>query len=97
MRATLRAIREQLNKRMHESVEVQGRWLQSVVRGYFVYHVVPTNGLAISAFRQRVIRLWRHALSRRSQNAYTTWRTMAAISKAWLLVDDNYYGPCCLG
>jgi len=35
MRMTLHAIREQLRKRMHESVEEQGRWLQAVVRGYF--------------------------------------------------------------
>lgn len=84
MRTTLRAIKEQLRKRMHEPVEEQGRWLQSVVRGYFAYHAVPTNGPTLCNFRNRVTRLWRHVLSRRSQNAYTPWRTMAAIVKTWL-------------
>ena len=84
MRATLHAIREQLRKRMHDSVEKQGRWLQSVLRGYFAYHAVPTNVAAMAVFRYRVMRLWRHALSRRSQNAYTPWRTMDAITTTWL-------------
>jgi group II intron reverse transcriptase/maturase len=84
MRITLQAIGEQLRKRMHQSVEEQGRWLQSVVRGYFAYHAVPTNFPALCTFRYRITRLWRHVLSRRSQNAYTTWRTMSAIVKTWL-------------
>ncbi|MDQ2866038.1 MAG: group II intron reverse transcriptase/maturase [Candidatus Eremiobacteraeota bacterium] len=84
MRITLHAIREQLRKRMHETTEDQGRWLQSVVRGYFAYHAVPTNGPALCNFRHRVTLLWRHALSRRSQNAYTPWRTMASLVNTWL-------------
>jgi RNA-directed DNA polymerase len=84
MRTTLHEIREQLRKRMHESVEEQGRWLQAVVRGYFAYHAVPTNAPALCNFRYRVTLLWRHTLSRRSQNAYTPWRTMAAIVNTWL-------------
>ena len=84
MRITLQAIGEQLRKRMHQSVEEQGRWLQSVVRGYFAYHAVPTNGPALCNFRERITRLWRHALSRRSQNAYIPWRKMSAIAKTWL-------------
>lgn len=73
MRATLHAIREQLRKRMHDSVEEQGRWLRSVIRGYLAYHAVPTNGPTISSFRQRVVRLWRHALSRRSRVLQAAW------------------------
>jgi RNA-directed DNA polymerase len=84
MRVTLHAIKDQLRKRMHDSVAEQGRWLQSVVRGYFAYHAVPTNAPALCNFRHRVTRLWRHALSRRSQKGYTTWRTMAAIVRTWL-------------
>lgn len=84
MRTTLHAVREQLRKRMHQPVEEQGRWLQSVVRGYFAYHAVPTNGPALLTFLHRVTRLWRHVLSRRSQNAYTNWRTMTAIVNTWL-------------
>lgn len=84
MRVTLHAIKEQLRRRMHESVEAHGQWLRRVVRGYFAYHSVPTNAPTMAVFRHRVIRLWRHALSRRSQNAYIPWRTMEAIAKCWL-------------
>jgi group II intron reverse transcriptase/maturase len=84
MRTTLHAIRDQLRKRMHQSVEEQGRWLQSVVRGYLAYHAVPTNSPAICNFRYRVARLWHRALSRRSQNGYTPWRKMSGIANRWL-------------
>lgn len=84
MQQTLRSIKENLRRRMHEPIAEQGRWLQSVVRGYFAYHAIPTNGHAISAFRHDIMRLWRHALSRRSQVGYVTWRKMAIIARIWL-------------
>jgi RNA-directed DNA polymerase len=34
----------------------QGRWLRSVVQGYFAYHAVPTNSRAMGAFRYHVAR-----------------------------------------
>ena len=43
MRARLRAIKEELQRRMHEPIPLQGKWLRQVVRGYFTYHAVPTN------------------------------------------------------
>ena len=46
MRATLRAVKEALRRRMHQPIPVQGRWLKQVVTGYFAYHGVPTNGRA---------------------------------------------------
>jgi len=38
MRARLRAIKEELRRRMHEPIPIQGKWLGQVVRGYFAYH-----------------------------------------------------------
>lgn len=35
MQAKLRQIKEQLRKRMHEPIPVQGKWLKQVVSGYF--------------------------------------------------------------
>ena len=43
MRAKLRAIKEALERRRHEPIPLQGKWLGQVVRGYFAYHAVPTN------------------------------------------------------
>ena len=51
MRAKLKAIKEELRRRMHEPIPKQGAWLQQVVRGFFAYHAVPTNGEALKAFR----------------------------------------------
>ena len=67
MRAKLRAIKEELRRRLHEPIPQQGQWLGQVVRGYFAYHAVPTNIASLSAFRYHVEHLWRRALRRRSQ------------------------------
>src|SRR5436309_6007407 len=67
MRAKLRAIKQALRRRMHQPIQVQGKWLMQVVRGYFNYHAVPTNRRALVVFRDEVIRRWRRLLSRRSQ------------------------------
>lgn len=43
MRATLLAIREELSRRRHDLIRIQGRWLKRVISGYFNYHAVPEN------------------------------------------------------
>src|SRR3984885_1911610 len=43
MRMKLKALKEELRRRMHAPIPEQGRWLAQVVRGYFAYHAVPTN------------------------------------------------------
>src|SRR2546430_11120251 len=47
LRAKLREIEDELRKRWHESIAVTGKWLRSVVRGYFQYHAVPGNFAAL--------------------------------------------------
>lgn len=84
MRATLRDIKEQLRRRMHDSIPDQGLWLGAVVRGYFAYHAVPTNYRSIAAFRDHVVHLWRRALRRRSQKDSLTWTRIKSIADAWL-------------
>lgn len=84
MLAKLRQIKEDLRRRMHEPIPVQGKWLRQVVRGYFAYHAVPTNSRAICAFRYHVTNLWRRTLRRRSQKDTMTWARMARIANAWL-------------
>jgi hypothetical protein len=52
MRAKLEEIKQQLHQRMHEPPALTGKWLRSVVQGYFNYHAVPdnTDSLRVSAF-----------------------------------------------
>jgi group II intron reverse transcriptase/maturase len=84
MRAKLRAINEELRRRMHEPIPQQGQWLGRVVRGYFAYHAVPTNVASLSAFRHHVEDLWRRALRRRSQKDHTTWDRLARLAADFL-------------
>jgi RNA-directed DNA polymerase len=84
MRATLRAVREDLLRRRSLPLPVQGRKLQAVMRGYYAYHAVPTNMRRLSGFRAEVLRAWRHALGRRGQRVKPTWARMNRLGKHWL-------------
>jgi RNA-directed DNA polymerase len=84
MRAKLRAIKEQLRKRMHEPIPQQGHWLKQVVGGFFAYHAVPTNFKALGTFRHHVMDLWRRTLRRRSQKDQLTWKRIEEIADTWL-------------
>jgi RNA-directed DNA polymerase len=84
MRARLQEIKTQLRARMHDAIPEQGKWLRSVVTGYFGYHAVPTHSRALAAFRCHVTNLWRRTLRRRSQKDNMTWEPMTKLAAAWL-------------
>jgi group II intron reverse transcriptase/maturase len=84
MRAKLKAVHDQLRRRMHQPIPVQGRWLASVLRGHMAYYAVPGNTKAIAAFRDQVTRHWLKTLRRRSQKTRTTWTRMHRIQTRWL-------------
>ena len=84
VRARLRAIKDELQRRRHEPTDAQGQWLRQVVTGWFNYHAVPTNSAALAAFRHHVTVLWLRALQRRSQRDRTTWRRIAVLVRRWL-------------
>lgn len=84
MRAKLREIKSELNRRRHEPIPEQGRWLRQVVTGWYNYHAVPLNSAALNAFRFHVEGLWRSLLRRRSQKDRKTWECMRGIAERWL-------------
>jgi len=84
MRAKLREIKEALRQRINRPIPETGKWLAHVVSGYFAYHAVPTNGLALSAFRYHVLVLWHRQLSRRSQRARVLWTRMTKLADEFL-------------
>jgi RNA-directed DNA polymerase len=84
MRATLRKIKEELRRRMHQPIPEQGTWLKQVVRGFFAYHAVPTNGAALRAFYYYVERVWLRTLRRRSQKDRFSWQRMHRLAADWL-------------
>jgi RNA-directed DNA polymerase len=84
MTAKLAQLKTELARRRHLPVPVQGRWLASIIRGHQAYYAVPGNAKAIRTFLSRVIRLWRHALLRRSQRSRVTWDRMSRIARRYL-------------
>jgi RNA-directed DNA polymerase len=84
MQAKLQAIKQELRRRMHQSIPEQGKWLKQVVAGYFNYHAVQTNSRALGAFRFFVTELWRRTLRRRSQTDGTSWERMTRLANDWL-------------
>ena len=84
VRARLQVVKEMLRRRMHETIDEQGAWLQRVVMGFNAYHAVPTNAAALSDFCHNVADLWRRTLRRRGQRGAVTWERMTVLTKRWL-------------
>ena len=84
LRAKLTEIKEELRRRLHRPIAEQGRWLRSVVAGYFAYHAVPTNARTLMAFRYHVTQTWLRSLRRRSQRHNMPWVRMNRIVDAWV-------------
>jgi hypothetical protein len=53
--AKLKALKEELLRRRHLSLAELGKWLRSVVQGYFNYYAVPGNLASLRSFRMQVI------------------------------------------
>jgi len=84
MRAKLREVNDQLKRRRHQPVPVQGQWLRSVVQGHLAYYAVPGNTDAVAAFRTQATRHWHKALRRRSQRTRLNWERMSRLANRWL-------------
>ena len=61
-----------------------GRWLRSVVQGYFNYHAVPGNLASLQSFRFEVRKRWLRAIRRRSQRSGNTWALLERFAAQWL-------------
>jgi group II intron reverse transcriptase/maturase len=84
MRGKLKALKENLRRRMHQPIPQQGQWLASVLRGYYQYYGVPFNSIALWEFRKLVVILWKRVLSRRSQKGHVTWERMERLVRKWI-------------
>lgn len=84
MRATLKAIRAKLRSMMHYPIPAVGKWLRSVVQGYFNYFAVPGNLYRLSSFRKEICRAWRRMLHRRSQRHRLSWSRFSHLEKRYI-------------
>ena len=82
--AKLKEVKIALWRRMHQPLAEVGRWLRSVVQGYFNYHAVPGNLASLRHFRAEVSKRWLRVLCRRSQKGRITWELMAQFVAEWL-------------
>lgn len=82
--AKLKAIRVELRRRINRSVVEVGRWLRTVLTGYYRYHAVPGNYRALATMRDKVREIWWWVLRRRSQRTRITQERMDRLTERWL-------------
>jgi RNA-directed DNA polymerase len=82
--AKLKEVKIALWRRMHQPLAEVGKWLRSVVQGYFNYHAVPDNLASLRHFRTEVSKRWLQVLRRRSQRSRISWELMAQFVDQWL-------------
>lgn len=84
LRSKVKALKKEMRRRMHFSIESVGRWLARVLQGHYQYFGVPRNIRALQIFYHDVIRVWLKSLKRRSHKHRMTWERMSRIVKRWL-------------
>jgi RNA-directed DNA polymerase len=84
VRAKLKEIKTELKARMHEPIQFMGKWLRSVVTGFYRYFGVPGNYKDMSDFRYHIGQRWFHILRRRGQKGLLTWKEMGQLMDKWL-------------
>jgi RNA-directed DNA polymerase len=82
--AKLEQVKMALRKRMHQPLAEVGKWLRSVVQGYFNYHAVPGNFASLWSFRFEIRKRWLHVIRRRSQRSRMTWELLEHWVAQWL-------------
>lgn len=91
LRAKLQEIKEELRRRRHDPIPQQGKWLRSVLLGHYRYYGVPLNWPALAEFRAQVMRLWTHALRRRSQKSRMTQARRHRLERTWRPAPHIYH------
>ena len=76
LRAKLKEVKNVLRRNWRATIDQQGRWLTTVIRGHMAYFAVPTNSPALAAFCHHLGRIWYRYLRRRSQRCRITWDRM---------------------
>ena len=84
MQTKLTEVKQELWRRLHQTIPEQGAYLRSVVMGHVRYYGVPLNGWALGVFRQEVGWLWGRTLRRRSQKHRLPWQRLRRYVDRWL-------------
>jgi group II intron reverse transcriptase/maturase len=84
-RAKLARLTEESERRRHQAVPEQHRWICSVLVGHYRYYAVPSNLSALAQFRHAASRIWHRSLQRRSQRARWNHERHAAFERRFPL------------
>ncbi len=86
MIATLRSIKMELRRRMHDPIAKTGAWVERVLKGYLNYFAVSGNDPSLWWFFKEVRWRWLKTLKRRSQKAFLNWERFTSLT-------DRYFPP----
>ena len=84
---------KECQRRRHDPVPEQHKWLCSVLRGHYRYYAVPTNSRALASFRHAVRWTWHRWLQRRSQRAAWTTEQQRAFDERFPLPRPTILHP----
>ena len=84
MRAKLRALKGEIERRRHQPIPEQGAWLASVLRGHYQYYAVPDNIEALRAFRYQTRPALVQGASAPQPAHHVTWERMTRLADRWL-------------
>ena len=79
LRRGLNAVSEWCRKHRHDPVNGQQKTLNAKLRGHYQYYGRRTNYRSLWQFYRRVLRIWRHWLSRRTRGRWLTWERFAEL------------------
>ena len=85
LQTKLNEVKAELQRRMHEPIPEQGKWLHAVVGGHIRYYGVPMNQPALGDFSiPSRLALGIARRLRRSQNGRVRWDRMRRLITRWL-------------
>jgi hypothetical protein len=80
-----------LRKRMDKKISETGKWLTSVLNGYYRYYGVSGNIDTLERFQYQILMRWFSMLKRRSQRKTLNWEHMGRIANQWLPEPKVYH------
>jgi group II intron reverse transcriptase/maturase len=83
-RAKMKGLKDEMRRRIDQSIETVGKWLKKVLTGYYNYYAAPDNGTTLWRFRFLVAKTWMKTVRRRSNRKRMTWVKFASIINKWL-------------
>ncbi len=86
MIATLRSLKMELRRRMHDPIAKTGAWVERVLKGHLNYFAVSGNDPSLWWFFNEVRWRWLKTLKRRSQKAFLNWERFTSLT-------DRYFPP----